>query len=161
MTRVDLSKFKKQMESVLKEIQKPQTMKEIGEFARDRIVKRTRLGKGVSDRGAEAQPLDPLKEDYRARRKRLKKDGRLSPKTTPSKSNLTATGQMLDSVTVKASDGKALIQVTGTRKEGGSNKDVAGYVSEKRPFLNISKAELNGLNRFIRETFEKVLNKIK
>lgn len=164
MAKVDMTKFKKDMKKVIDEFDKKETMRDVGNFAADRIVKRTRLGKGVSEKGGDSQPLKRLSDGYKKQRK--KKSTELSQFTTPGKSNLTRTGQMLDSVKVTEVDqGRALVAPTGNRTDSKINKlnnlDVAGYVSKDRPFLNLSKAELLALNRYVREKIEALLKKFR
>ena len=160
MAKIDMSKFNKDMENVVKEFTNKDVMQQIGDYAVDRIKTRTRLGKGVKSTGSEAEPLKPLKDSYREQRKRDKRSGKLSQFSSPAKSNLTRTGQMLDSISVKATAQKVLLYFRGSRKDSdASNAEVAGFVSESRPFFNLSKAELNGLNRFIRDLFEKIVKR--
>lgn len=183
-SKVDMSKFKKSLQAVIEEFEKPQTMREMGEYAVERIVLRTRLGKGVSEKGDSASPLKPLSESYRQQRKGklafyTTKDGKKVPyipkippildaTTSPTKSNLTFTGQLLNSIKViSVKAGKVLIAPTGKRSDrrskisGATNREVAGYVSEERPFLNLSKSELLALNRFVREKIEALIKKLK
>ena len=54
MAKVDMTKFKKDMKKVIDEFDKKETMRDVGNFAADRIVKRTRLGKGVSEKGGDS-----------------------------------------------------------------------------------------------------------
>jgi hypothetical protein len=84
---------------------------------------------------------------------------RLHPDTSPSKSNLTATGQLIDAIRGKAVQGKVKIDIKpGTRKAGItgkrskdkiSNEDVRKYVEDAgREFLALStdeKKELDAL----------------
>lgn len=159
--KVDLSKFSRAMAKVLEDVSSPASMREIGDEAADRIRTRTRLGKGVDERGGDPFPLKALSPGYKEFRKKKKAGpGKLSQFTSPGKSNLTFTGQLLDSIRV-ISQGAAsvVIALYGGRKGGGTNKEVGGYVSEARPFLNLSKAELNGLARTIRQRIDASLKR--
>lgn len=81
-------------------------------------------------------------------KKRASKESKikLSDATSPTKSNLTLTGQLLDSLTVEAGQGQALVTVEGIRDDGQSNKEVARKVQEEgRPFLDLAKGDLNQL----------------
>ena len=174
MSKVDLSQFKRDMAKVFEEIAKPDSLLEIGKFAADRIVKRTRLGRGVAEPEGEAAPLKPLSEAYVEARKRereagrgkggrfVKGAGKLSSLTSPKKSNLTRTDQMLSSIKPeRPKRGSVTITPTGTRKEGSlTNEEVAGYVSRERPFLNLSKAEVAGVTRLIRERIDEILQRL-
>lgn len=170
-SKVNIKKLEAALAAAIKEVESPQTMKEVGEEMADRIRKRTRLGKGVAERGGNPEPLKPLSRSYRDQRAgkvafftdeegivhpyKPKRAPKLSPQTSAGKSNLTRTGELLDSIAVlTAKLGSVIIGLKGKR-----NKDVAAYVSQDRPFLNLSKPELNGLARLIRERIDKVLKR--
>lgn len=107
-------------------------LQETGDFAVDLIKKRTRAGFGVSEHGSRKSKLDPLSDSYKKVRKKNKPKG----PTTPSKSNLTHSGDMLDDLEAKASKGSASIGFSSKKSE-----DKAEWVSDKRPFNNLSKQE--------------------
>lgn len=155
-----LDKFKKELISAAKEIQSISVLREIGNETAERIKVRTQSGKGVSENNKEATPLKKLKRSYIEQRK--KKKSELSPKATPSRSNLTRTGQMLESMKVTSVKiGSVTIGPSGSRTDSDlNNKEVAGYVSLERPFLNLSRAELNGLTRLIHEKLNSILGRI-
>jgi hypothetical protein len=99
------------------------------------VKKRTRSGKGSTPQGNETN-LKPLSPSYIKARQKMN----LSPDTSPSKSNLTKSGDMLDDITanVKASNDKINITIGfNSAKE----RKKAGYVSDERPFMNLTKAE--------------------
>jgi hypothetical protein len=116
--------------------------KEIIQIVIDVIKIRTRLegeGKGKA--------FDILEESTKAYRKKY--ESRLHPDTTPEKSNVTATGQMLDALTGKTSGSKVTIFIKNTKRKrelSGSrstltNEQVRRYVEEegkKREFLFLS-----------------------
>ena len=92
--------------------------------------------------------LDPLSKKYIEYR--AKKSNRLHPDTTPSKSNLTATGQMLDALRGRAAGGKVTVDIKPNtrRKElsgkrsGLNNNQVRQYVEDAgREFLKLSPEE--------------------
>lgn len=154
-------------------------VKELGETVRIR----TQLGYGVAKTEAPRQRLKPLSESYKEQRKgkayyfqrggktirvetpKGSKPSDLSSKTSPSKSNLTYTSQMLDSVEGKATGfGSGTIKTTGTRRDGVRNEKIAEYVTEQgRPFLNLSNTEINQLKSEIKNrliaSIEKKLTK--
>lgn len=172
-----MSKFNKAMAKVVDEFERKETMNELGEFAVDRIVKRTRLGKGVSEDGGDPQSLKALSKSYKDTRKgkiafatspsghvysyKPKRPPKLSPFTSAGKSNLTFTGQMLDAVKVILSKrGNVKVSVENSKRdEGGTNKKIAGFVSEERPFLNLSAPEILALQRYIRQKLESLLKR--
>lgn len=92
--------------------------------------------------------LKPLSPKYIEQRKKSKN---LHPDTTPSTSNLTATGQMLDALRGRAGGGKVTIDIKPTKRKKGlygkapkdlTNEDVRKYVEDAgREFLKLSEVE--------------------
>ncbi len=161
--RVDTKKLRDAIKSVLPEITKASQMRKYGELAAGMIKLRTRLGSGVAYDGADKEKLKPLKPSTIERRKGLKATGRLSGETSPRKSNLTATGQLLDSVQV-TNAGIATVSVgpKGGRDDGLTNQKVAERVTAGgRPFNSLSKIETKRLHdevkRNLREAIKRVL----
>ena len=154
----------KKLEKTVEETISKAALKDVGVFARDLVVKRTRLGYGVQKDLASKKRLAKLSPRYVKRRKMFDE---LSENTSPSRSNLTLTGQMLDSITVKVSKGSFEIKPTGKRRDGKRNADIAQYNEDggrgrpKRIFLRISKLEFNQIVRFYRKTFGDLLRKKK
>lgn len=133
-------------------------LKLLGDEAIRKITVRTRLGYGVEKPGAPRKKLKELSQGYIE--SRLKAKGRLSSMTAPARSNLTFTGQLLDSLKVVVARGKLSIEPTGSRRDGQSNQDVADSVSKKRPFISLSDLELKALKRFYEvEIVRKMLRK--
>lgn len=132
---------------------------------KDRIVKRTRLGTGVDERGNSTR-LKPLTSGYKKTRKN---SINLSSGTTPAKSNLTATGQLLSSLTtvkVRIKDGIKFIITVGDRRgrdlNGKSskigNKQLVDYQERQgRKFLGFTRPQLNEISREIRQIIIKFL----
>lgn len=155
--------IKKLEKSVEQAISKA-ALKDVGVFARDLIVKRTRLGYGVDKDLSSKKRLAKLSPNYIKRRRMF--DG-LSSKTAPNRSNLTLTGQMLDSIISETKDRTIIIRPTGTRDDGKKNADIARYAEEggrgrpKRIFLRISQLEFKQIVRFYRKTFGDLLRKRK
>ena len=93
-------------------------------------------------------PLASLSGKYIEQRR--KKSDRLHPDTDPDKSNLTATGQMLDALRGRAGGGKVTIDIKPTtrrkelsgKKSGLNNNQVRQYVENAgREFLKLSPQE--------------------
>jgi hypothetical protein len=169
-TRKSLAKIQAMKEAIT-DIGKPANMRKYGEQLAGMIRLRTRLGSGVSSPGADKEPLKPLAESTIQARKgkiafyeapngkripypRSKSHDpvKLSEFTTPSKSNLTRTGQLLDSHGVKSvSQGSVTIGPTGTRKPEGkivlTNQQVSKFVTEGgRPYASPSRIEVKRIN---------------
>lgn len=128
-------------------------MQELINFLAGEVKKRTRLGYGVDSPGANRKGLKALSPNYIKKRRLDKKRGRLHPDTTPSKSNLTRTGQMLNSLQGKAQSGrKGIINLKASRNDGKTNPEIAGYNEEKgRKFMNLSNLELKRARQLVRE----------
>ena len=143
----DFKDFEKQLKDKLKELTSASAMKEIGLFAANLIKKRTRLGYGVAENLGERDKLLPLSDKYVELRRQLDD---LSEATTPGRSNLTKTGQLLDSMTAyNAKQGEVTVGPQGTRNDSNlSNEELAVEVAKAgRPFNNISLAELKQINQ--------------
>lgn len=176
-SKVDMRVFERAIANALDDVESTAIMQQAGQFAADRIVKRTRLGKGVESRGGDPQSLKPLSASYKEQRKgklaffttasgvkvpfKPDRTERLDGTTSAGKSNLTRTGQLLRSIKVIAvKAGSVVIGPTGGRVGSFlNNKDVARYVQEERPFLNLSKPEVNALAKFFREKLSEALKK--
>lgn len=81
-------------------------LRDLGDMLTKRIVKRTRLGKGVERDGAPETKLKRLAPSTIRHRAYLKRKGKLSNLTNPRKSNQTMTGEMLDSLTFRTRPAK-------------------------------------------------------
>ena len=105
------------------------------------VKDRTRAGNGVKTEGGQEGPLKQLSSSYVKQREGLAKNGRLSSATSPGKSNLTQTGEMLDDIVgnVNATSNSITVSISFN---SGENKKKAEYVSEDRPFMNLSDKEL-------------------
>lgn len=192
MAKVNMTKFQKYMEQAIKELESPAEMRAIGEEVAKRIVTRTALGKGVAETGGPPVSLSPLSKSYKQQRAgkiafATGKNGKvfaydpgrppdLSDLTSPGKSNLTFTRQMLNAVKVVAAKvGSVTIGVANSsrtqsvrnkfgnfrRKSLLTNRDVAGLVSDKRPWLDMSGPEMNGFQRLIRERLDAILKRLR
>lgn len=140
-----------------------QEARSLGQFAIDIIVKRTRLGYGVAKQFGTKQRLRGLSARYVKYRTTFPG---LSSTTTPSRSNLTLTGQMLASmklIKTQTSSGQTVIRFgpTGTRpKTGKTNLEVASFQeSQGRVFNRVSQLEFQQILRFYRKNFGDLLRK--
>lgn len=147
----DIKKVMKALENIQKEVEKD--FIDVGEEAVELIKKRTRLGYGVEDQGKSKTKLKRLSPEYIDQRKRKKPTG----PSTPAKSNLTDSGDMLDALEAKEKQGnKVEIGFKNSKEE-----KKAKYVSEDRPFNNLSKAEVKQLQKKIEKSLQDAINKIK
>lgn len=163
------------------------------EDLRDRVVKRTQLGVGVDPQTGNSIKLPPLSQEYKDQRsgksrwytaksgKKIKvtkaqdktgqfvKKPNLASTTTPAKSNVTATGQLLKALTVvkvKLTGGVAFFIRVGDQRGRGlfgypaniGNKELVKILASKgRTFLGFTKSQKNQITREIRQIIIKYL----
>lgn len=139
----------KQIQKALNEGISKDNLEKTGKEVAESIKKRTRLGRSVEKTGNQATKLEPLSAKYKKQRSGLKKKGKLSSQTTPAKSNLTKSGEMVDNIKSKANQNGFEIYI-----EGRENREKARYVQEKRPFMNLAKFE-------IKLIIENIINRIR
>jgi hypothetical protein len=159
-----MSKAINQLDKIIKRLKKTvedgavktEALKSLGDFARDIVVKRTRLGYGVNVNLGQKARLAKLSPNYVDRRKVF---SGISSLTSAKKSNLTRTGQMLASMQAKVSRGRIFISPTGNRNDGKTNLEVAEYNAKafgsrpSRVFNRVSLLEFKQIVRFYRKTF--------
>lgn len=151
------NKIRKAINDAIREMQSPRQMQKIGDEAATIIRRRTLLGYGVAVSGGPRQALKRLADSYVSARRR---QAGLSTKTTPQKSNLTRFGFLLDSLVARVRRlGEVEIKPDGTRPDGLTNEKVAEYVSEDRPFLNLSDNEIKQLEISANIEFESIVKK--
>jgi hypothetical protein len=148
---------KDRVQRAIKDLITRQYMTELGKFAADMIRLRTQLGYGVGRAGAPREPLKPLSESYKQQRKKMQ----LNSNTSPTKSNLTRTGQLLSSHDVKSVSGATVVVgPTGSRNDGLTNEQVGTYVADQgRPYNNLSDVEAKRLREKIRKDLQTMLQK--
>lgn len=134
----------------------------VGRFVVEMIRQRTRRGYGVEKIGARLNRLKKLDKKYVEYRKTQK----LHKETSPGKSNLTFTGVLLDSLTVKETqktkdEGSFVIGANNRARKGGiTNDDLAKFVQEQgRPFMGLAKSELDKIDRYINTNISSVIKR--
>lgn len=133
----------------------------LAEKIANQIRKRTRLGFGVKERGGKQEKLAPLADSTKKGRQYAKKKGELNSQTTPNRSNLTRTGELLDSIVGTFKDGVIKIWFNEKRASGKiSNPEVASVVSKARPFFELTKPELAMVEYEVRQAIEKELRQL-
>jgi hypothetical protein len=127
----------------------------------EQIRKRTRLGRGVADSG-EYEKLKKIAESTTQNRKRYRDN--LSEFTTYRRSNLTATGQLLDNIKHEFRNGIIKLFFGGVRRKelsgkgrGMKNSEVAKHVSVARPFFKLSNSEQKQFSRRLKAEFLKII----
>lgn len=135
--------MKKVLEGLIKETTGRKTRESIGKFVTMTIKRRSRQGFGV--RNGQRERLKPLSDSYIEKRRR----SRLSSKTSVAKSNLTFSGEMLDNLTYEVTDDG--VEITFTSADAARK---AGWVSDERPFLDITAKE-------VEQVTDHILTKVK
>ncbi len=130
-------------------------MSEVAELAKDMVVNRTSKGFGVNSSNGPKVRLKGISESYKKQRRRLSKQGKLSAETSPQKSNLTKSRQMLSSVDSKASVGQAEVFLNNRKAE----EKAKHQAEDGREFMNLSRTELNKITKLIEEKIIKDINK--
>lgn len=154
--QIDLKKFTDKVKKGLQKTISAKEMQKIAAYVIAEIKERSRRGFGTASAtraGGVEKRFPALTKSYIDRRKRIK----LSPFTTPSKSNITRSGRMLASLRYKTKDGAARIEVTGKSREGRDNQDIAGYLADQgRYFMNLTSRQLTGLLKFVDSNIKKI-----
>lgn len=161
----DMKKFKAKLDKSLEALITQQTLGPIAIELKNIIQRRTRLGSGVEESGQPKVPLAPLATSTKQSRKYKKGLGKLSELTTPNKSNLTETSQMLGSLRgyakKNATSGTMEIKPTGDRnKKLSAIHTLGGPNLPKRPFLNLSAQDIKQLTAVLQDKFSEILDRI-
>jgi phage gpG-like protein len=161
----DMNRFRAKLEKSLATLISQQTLSPIAIELKNIIQRRTRLGSGVEESGQPKVPLAPLAPSTRRSRKYKKGLGKLSELTSPNKSNLTETSQMLGSLRgyarKNATAGTIDIQPTGDRnRKLAAIHTLGGPKLPKRPFLNLSAQDIKQLTAVLQDKFSEILEKI-
>lgn len=143
------------LKALVSGISDDEVLREIGNEARQMIKSRTRNGYGVVEDNAPATRLPGLSESYKKQRKRLARQGKLSPDTTPNKSNMTKTGELLDTMVVSVKGDTVTVSPNGKK-----NAKKAKYNAEKgRVVYNLSKKENQAIRRIVNEKIKTDIKK--
>lgn len=148
-----LDKFIKKVKETYKLTTTSKSLRSIGKEMCLMIKERSRKGYGVDANETPQRRFKALSPSYIEMRSNARG---LSFYTSPRKSNITFSGEMLDSLDVVQTVKETVtIAPTGRRPGGEYNSVVARYVSETRPFMYLSKTQSVQLNRFYRKLFGK------
>jgi hypothetical protein len=123
---------------------------EIGDAAAEQIQKRTLVGYSVRENGGQQSKLKPLSEQY----KRFRGAEPLPSSTTPGKSNLTLTGEMLSSIVVRTVPNGVILSLSGFPAQ-----KCAWQEDQGRPFFHLSKAEIAKLAMVVKREIKLELSR--
>lgn len=158
----DIVAFADALSKAIETTVKRQNFKKYIDKAAELIKKRTRLGYGVQGKDQPKTRLKELSEGYVKQRQKMRRDGELSANTSAKKSNLTKTGQMLDSITgVTDGDAEGHIEFKGSRTDSDlSNADLAEINEKTRPFFTLSNLEIKQITDDLRKDLLVEVNKL-
>lgn len=133
----------------------PRVMKELGDEIRETVQVRTRSGFGLSEEGNREVKFPKLSKDYVKHRNKMK----LSPNTTPSKSNLHKSGEMIEGLKVNAKTNKTVIlnknQKQNIKLEYQTSKRSIG--TPFRKFMGLSGRDEKKVVSFLLDKLVKIL----
>ena len=160
----DISDFVKSVEKTIDESLSRKQLTELGNAAITIIVKRTKKGFGVRKTGQIGGARKRLKRLAKSTIERRKRFSGLASDTSPARSNLTFTGQLLDSLKVKKISARKksfVISPEGKRKGSSlANFEVAEFVDENgRPFLGFSNKDLQEVLKLYQSNFARLVRK--
>ena len=137
--------------------------RKLGNEAKEIVFKRVKLGFGVDNedsRNPRRVRFRKLTPNYIRQRRRRGVQGSFGG---PRKSNLTDTGQLLDSMIVRANRDGFTILIPDSRRRGGrnTNAEVAIFVSDSgRPFFALTGAEVNILKKSITDRIRRLTRRV-
>lgn len=129
--------------------------KSVSKDIREEIQDRVQRGYGVEEHGKSKQKLKRLATSTKIRRKHLKIKGKLSSKTSPTKSNQIETGKMLESLKESANRYGFDIEVRGNRKKVYEYQEEGG-----RPWLYLTKEEEKTLDKAVEKGLDDAFDDI-
>jgi hypothetical protein len=161
----------KKVRELVDKVLTPKLMEEIAIDVKSRIVKRSKGGKGVGFGGGleSFDELPPLYVEYRK-----KWEDNLAEFAAPERSNISATGSMLNSIRHQVSGFVVKLFFEDTprktltgKPEKTTNKEVAKALEEKyldgkkggRRFFHLSKIDEKAISTLIRNEIRKVIAK--
>ena len=151
------------LEEMKKAFSDKKLISEIAQEVVETIRKRTRVGKGLDgNQITNLKRLDDnnIKQQKPRRYINFRKTyPKLSSKTTPAKSNLTLTGEMLDDLTFKLKGSDILRKVEIAIYEEESRKKARWVTDGGRPFLGLSDNEKKFIIRLLFKKVEERINK--
>lgn len=132
---------------------------EIGAYLVETVRNRVRLGYGVKAHGEKKEKFKELAESTIKHRKRLSALGLLFPGSKPKRSHLTATGQMMDSLTYAKEPGRVVLFFGNDEaNDKAYYNNQAGRVP--RPFFFLTDLEIKAVNRTLQKALDEYIEGI-
>lgn len=157
--------IRKEIESARDEALNSKFKKDLAKFARLFMQKRIRGGFGVDSEDSvfpKSKRLNKLSDSYKKRRRKLVKRGfSTGDSFSPNRSNLTLTGQLINSITESYDKNSIILTIPDSRRsDGKTNEEVHGYVNEGgRPFFAVTSDEEKLIEDKLRKRIESIFSK--
>jgi hypothetical protein len=159
--KTQMLKFTKRLKGVVENASSKEVMQEVGNEAVRLIGQQAKLGKDYKS----GNKFKSLSSSYIQKRQKNASD--LHKRTRPRKSNVTATGQMIDSLKVsKVMEKSVDVSCSGSRYESAfdngklSNAEVAYYVEKAgRHFLGLSDKSKEKIRKFYSRIVRTILRR--
>lgn len=159
----DIKDFKAQIKKIYESLITKEMKLEWAQKAADTIYKRTKAGQGLSSNkvsvgGNSLVKLKELSDPYKQYRSKKV----LGPFGAPKRSNLTFSGELLESIIAKMQGSDAVVVMdTGDHYSGVSVDELAKKVSDDgRPFFGLADVEVKVLENFVkRQIRDKIRSK--
>jgi hypothetical protein len=158
-----ISQLGKEIEKFIKSVVTKDLKILFAQRAADTIYKRTKSGKGLTQNRVSVgnnslKSIDSLSPGYVEYRKtRI-----LGPFASPRRSNLTFSGELLESIIVKVTGENVTVEIDkGQHYSGISLEELAQRVSDKgRPFFGLADSEVKILEGFVKRTIRDRIRKL-
>lgn len=128
--------------------------KQLGDTMKALIFRRSKAGKQVG-RGRSEIDLPKLKSSYVEQRVRLQQSGKLSSSTSPGKSNVTKTGEMLEDLNVDITNTGAIVNLGNTESEEKMRQ------LENRRIMDATKKDIVLLTKLVERSIVSALKNFK
>jgi diphthamide synthase subunit DPH2 len=163
MATKDISQLPKDLEKIMSSVLDKEFLVTVAEWMRDTIYKRTKSGKGLNKKnrsigGATNDSLKKVSDGYKEWRK-----GKITGPFPASgnKSNLTLTGELLESIEYSVKNNVAEIFIPeGKHSSGITLHELLDRVEKVRPFFGLSNTEVKILDSMIRRMIRDRLRKL-
>lgn len=162
MAAKDIKELPADLQKIFDSMFDKETLETIAIWIRDTIYKRTKTGKGLNKQnraigGSTNAPLKDVSDAYSVWRK-----GKMTGPNPKSgkKSNLTFTGELLESIEAFVKGNQVVVQIPNDKHSSGiSLQKLLDFVEEVRPFFGLSETEKKTLDSMISRMIRDKLRK--
>lgn len=154
---------------VWKKFRKKSVLSPIADELVTMIKVRTRKGYGVKEEGSSQEKFVDFEASTLKSRARLKKQGKLMSGVGAKRNALSASGQLVDSVSQKTRTGQSELFLKENRDDGLSNNELKDWHEKgisskrgpkKRPFFHVSDKEEKKVKNLVRKEIKEIIRKL-